>query len=331
MSAPGWSTDPQSRGWPELVGASPATGEFSRWASSSSQPRRARRMRSGWHAYRPSLAAALPRWAMEVTLTIEQPVGGPSDHRSAGPNALLLLRSRSSVAAMMLAITDASAEVERLAGVGRREPRLHLVRSVPEPGLEPIAPLAAHRHLRLASHRGLAAGSRRRSSAGLATTWEAGAGAVVTCHGPAGSSAQAVISLHGRGDPRSLRPSAGGALVVRAWRLERTARRHAGLNLPVPGHPQPGTAGHPGATWALASGLILASSEANGLGRAGGRLAAAIRTGRWDATVLTGTAALEVARAGDPRQPAPHTAARWVTDDEVASTLVACLAAGMST
>ncbi len=328
MSAPGWSSDPRSRGWPGLAGPLPAGGEqqLDRWALSSSQLGRARGARSGWHAYRPSAAPALPPWAVEVTLTIERPVStSPEpDQQGAAPKALLLLRSTGAVEALMLAVTGAMAEVEHVAGVHGREPGLRLVRSRPESGLEPLTPPIALCHLRQASHRGLAVRTRRRSSASPAASWEAGAGAVATCRGPAGLSAQAVVSLHGQGDPRSLRPPAGGAMVVRAWRLDRTGRGgRAG---------RAGRAGvvrRPGATWALASGVVLASSRTGGLGRAAGRLAASIRAEGWDATVLTGPAALGVARAGDPHQPAPRLAARRVTDDEVTAMLVTCLAAGM--
>ncbi len=328
MSARGWSTDPQSRSWPGLVDSLPAGGELhlGRLARSSSHPRRAR---SGWHAYRPSLAVALPPWAVEVTLTIEHPAGTSSNHQSAGPQALMLLRSANAVESIMLTITDAMAEIERIAGVRRAEPDLHLVRSIPEPNLEPLAPSTVLRHLRRASQRGLAARSRRRSSASVAATWESRAGAVVTCWGPAGLSAQAVISLHGLGNARWLRLPPGGAIVMRAWRPERTGR--ADLIPQALAVAQPGTVRHQSATWALASGLVLASSSASGLGRMAGRLAVSIRAGGWDATVLTGPAALDVVRAGDPRQPVPRIAARWITDDELAAMLAACLAAGMPT
>jgi hypothetical protein len=250
-----------------------------------------------------------------MTLTIERSLGISPGHQTAPPEAVLFLRSMGAAQAMMLAVMGAMAEVEQVAGVGRREPGLHLVRSRPEPGLEPIAPPIALRHLRRASHRGLAARPRRRSSAAPAT-WEAGAGAVATCRGPSGLSAQAVVSLHGREDPRSLLVPAGGAMVVRAWRLDRTGR--AGRAEAV---------GRLGAAWALAGGVVLASSHVDGLGRAAGRLAASMRTGGWDAGVLTGPAALQVARAGDPGQPAPRLAARRVTDDELTAMLATCLAA----
>jgi hypothetical protein len=81
----------------------------------------------------------------------------------------------------------------------------------------------------------------------------------------------------------------------------------------------------------LASGLVIASSNASGLGRTAGRLSASIRAEGWDTSVPTGPAALEVVRAGDPRQKVPRTAARWVTDDEITAMLATCVAVGMTT
>jgi hypothetical protein len=323
MSAREWSSRPQSGNWAGFADSLPAAEQLARSAHPGSRLRRGRRPRAGWHAYRPSIAVDLPAWTVEVTLTIEHPVG-PSEHRSAEPQALLLLRSTSAVESIALGIADAVAELESLAGVRQREPRLHLVRSRPEPGLAPLTRLTTLGHLRRASCRGLAP-SRRRAAARLDTTWDAGGGAVLTCHGPAGLSAQSVIWLHGRGDPRWLQLPAGGGMVVRAWRLERPA--DSGVGRLALTHPRPGTGGWPGVTWALASGLVLASSRAGGLGRASGRLAAAIRTGGWDASVLTGPAALQLARAGDPCQPVPRLAACWATTDEVEAMLDLCLAA----
>jgi hypothetical protein len=90
-----------------------------------------------------------------------------------------------------------------------------------------------------------------------------------------------------------------------------------------------GPARNPRARWALTSGLILASANAAGLGREAGRAAKSIRAAGWDASVLTGPVALEVARAGDPCQPVPRLAARWVTDDELIGMLTACLTAAV--
>lgn len=346
MSAPGWSTEPQSGHFKGLGGSLPdSSGGLSsgRWAHPSLQPLRARRARPGWHAYRPAAETALPPWAVEVTLTVEHPTAPPSGHQSQGPQALVLLRSASIGEAVTLAITDALVEVEQIAGFRRPEPDLHLVRSLPEPDLEPLAATVALRHLRRASQRGLGAWSWRRSFASLTATWEAGAGALVTCQGPAGLSAQAVISLYGRGDPRALRPPPGGAIVLRAWRpghARRPGHRwRAGdagpIADPIAGPIRHTTAlmdaapaRYSRATWALATGLVLASANPMGLGRAAGRLAASVRAGGWDATVLTGPAALELARAGDPRQPVPRLAACWVAGDEIAATVAACLGWG---
>ena len=339
MSAPEWSTEPSSRrlkgpGWsvPDSSGQ-PHSG---RWPHPNSQPRQARRARPGWHAYRPGAETALPPWTMEVTLTVEQPAAPPSGHQNPRPQALVLLRSASIGEAVTLAIADAMVEVERIAGFRRPEPDLHLVRSLPEPDLEPLAPTVAIRHLQRASQRGLGARPWRRSYANLTATWEAGAGALVTCQGPAGLSAQAVISLHGRGDPGALRPPPGGAIVLRAWRPGRARRpgrerqaRNAGPIRHVTALMDAVPAMYPrAATWALATGLVLASPSPMGLGRAAGRLAASIRAGGWDTTVLTGPAALEVARGGDPRQPVPRLAARRVAGDEVTAMLAACLGWG---
>jgi hypothetical protein len=306
MSAPGRSLDPPSRHWPVAGDSLPASNAElplgARTGSRSHLPR-TRRTRPGWHAYRPAAGLVLPPWVVEATLTIEHPLDRSSNQQSARPEGLLLLRSAGAIETMMLAITDVMAELEEIAGVGRREPDLHLARSSPESGLEPLAPPPVLRHLRRASQRGLAPRLLRRSSASLPVTWEAGAGAVQTCNGPAGLSAQAVVALHGRGDPRSLEPPAGGALLVRAWRPGHTGPN--GRTAPASASATAGTARDPRATWALTGGLILASTNASGLGRAARRLSASIRAGGWDATVLTGLAALEVARAGDPRQPAP--------------------------
>jgi hypothetical protein len=349
MSAPGWSTEPQSRHWPGLGSPPDSSGEpdLGRWVHLGSGRLRARRARPGWHAYRPAPTMAVPSWAAEMTLTIERPLGPSSGRQSAEPRALLLLRSASAVGTVMLAVADAMKGVERLAGIGGRELKLHLLPSRPEPDLEPLVPAIAFRHLRWASQRGIAPRPRRRSSAGLAPTWEAGAGAVVTCRGPAGLSAQAVVSLHGSGDPRLLRPPPGGAMVLRAWRPGRAKDPwrpgpgpgfgRTGLLWGTPRPPalpgaalaRPGRARNPRARWALTSGLILASANAAGLGREAGRAAKSIRAAGWDASVLTGPVALEVAHAGDPCQPVPRLAARWVTDDELIGMLTACLTAAV--
>jgi hypothetical protein len=121
---------------------------------------------------------------------------------------------------------------------------------------------------------------------------------VLTCDGPGGRSAQAVITLRGVGDGHAIAPPSGGALVLRAWRARRG--------------------------WGLACGLVLGSAEAMGLGREAGRRAADARAAGWLAAVATGQAALALARAGDPRQPAPLAAGGFASGEEVAA-LVAIL------
>src|SRR6266498_1780574 len=258
MSDPGRWADPRSRHWPMVADSLPDSGgelSLDRWADSRSQSRRTRRAGPGWHAYRPAVALVLPPWAVEATLTIEHPVVDQrSSQQTTRPQALLLLRSASVAGVMAVAVTDAIAQVEEIAGVGRREPDLHLARSIPEPGLQPLAAPAVLSHLRWASQRGLAARPRRRSSTGPGPTWEAGPGAVLTCRGPAGISTQAVVSLHGRGDLGALRPPVGGALLVRAWRPGRVGRR--GLTPRASAGAPDGLARHPGVTWALVSALI---------------------------------------------------------------------------
>src|SRR6266536_6643845 len=116
-------------------------------------------------------------------------------------------------------------------------PSLHLVPSHPESRLDPLPPRAVLPHLRRANERGRPVRHRRgRAFEAVAGSWEAGAGAVLTCLGPAGLSAQAVVALGGHGEPRALRPPPGGAVVLRAWRLRR------------PGGPV-GRAGEPAAEW----------------------------------------------------------------------------------
>jgi hypothetical protein len=70
---------------------------------------------------------------------------------------------------------------------------------------------------------------------------------------------------------------------------------------------------------------VLASHSARELGRAARRYAAEAESGGWTATVLTGPRALSVAIAGDPRNPAPTTAARIVRVETVVGALSACV------
>ena len=236
------------------------------------------RQTTGWHAYRPRAGAELPTWPVEVALAIEYPAEPTSDAAAGGrAQALLLLRSPSRVPSPLRALAAAAREVEAAAGV-QVPVELPLAVGPALPGLVPIAPTAMLAHLAAASARGLAPPARRRQpAAGEAGTWRSSAGSVLTCDGPGGRSAQAVITLRGVGDGHAIAPPSGGALVLRAWRARRG--------------------------WGLACGLVLGSAEAMGLGREAGRRAADARAAGWLAAVATGQAALALARAGDPRQP----------------------------
>ena len=277
--------------------------------------RSARRPRAGWHAYRPRRDAALPSWAVELALTIERPPPSSPGDEAAAPQALLLVHAAGPVRALAVALGSAVREVDSIAGVEPPLPSLHLVPSHPESGLDPLPPRAVLPHLRRANERGRPVRHRRgRAFEAVAGSWEAGAGAVLTCLGPAGLSAQAVVALGGHGEPRALRPPPGGAVVLRAWRLRR------------PGGPV-GRAGEPAAEWALACGVVLGSPTGNGLGRIARRYAVRACEAGWDATVLTGTVALEVAKAGDPRHRPPISAAQGAPGDAVTALLTACLGA----
>jgi hypothetical protein len=290
---------------------------------SGRQARRARRpssarQRSGWHAYRPHERLEVPDGAVELAITVESSF--PRGRDWAAPSALLLTRSTSRWRLLAESVSAATAEVNSLAGVAPPVPALRLVQSLPRPGLEPVRPLdVVVAHLRRAAERGHPSGLARRRASELVGTshWEPGPGAVLTCHGPAGTSAQAVVALAGRGDPQAAQPPLGGAAVLRAWRFKR-ARAPAGPHRESP----------PG--WALAFGIVLASPSGRGLGRAARRYAADAEGAGWTATVLTGTRALSVAMAGDPRNPAPRTAALQVSIETVTQMLTACLAGAAS-
>lgn len=191
---------------------------------------------------------------------------------------------------------------------GVRSPSLVETRSRPLvgpslPGLVPISAAAAELHLAAAGARGLPAPLRRwrPAAGGEDRSWQVGAGSVLTCDGPDGVSAQAVVALGGAGDPQAITPRPGGALVLRAWRA-----KHA---------------------WGAACGLVLGAPEALGLGREGGRVAARARGAGWDAVVLQGLAALRMAQAGDHRAVAPEAAAGAASGRQVARLFEACLTA----
>jgi hypothetical protein len=214
-------------------------------------------------------------------------------------------------------IAEAIAEVETLAGVrpaapegglvegggGRRGSRL--LTGAALPGLSPVTAAVALAHLRTAGSRGLPAPLRRwRPATGaVELAWRAGAGSVLTCDGPDGRSAQAVVALLGNGNPAAITPPPGGALVLRAWRA--------------------------GQIWGMALGLVLGATVAAGLGRAAGRVAAIARTEGWDASVLRGPAAMRLARAGSPGVPPPQDPGQAASRTQVAERFAACLAAGV--
>lgn len=240
---------------------------------------------------------------------------GPPDPLRVGAQvqAIVLLRAPGA-ASWLVGIAEAAAEVEAAAGVRRVGDADTVVESVmggrprlltgpPLPGLEPIPAAVALAHLAGAGERGLAAPLRRRRPAAGAAhrSWQATAGSVLTCDGPCGASAQAVVALRGTGLAGAITPPRGGALVLRAWRARRT--------------------------WGAACGLVLGADQALGLGRAAARVAVSARVAGWDAAVLQGLPALRLARAGDYRQVAPEEAASGASGAWVAELFEAFLAA----
>ena len=171
------------------------------------------------------------------------------------------------------------------------------------PGLVPVAPAVALAGVAAAGARGLPAPLRRWRPAAGAMVWRPSAGAAVTCEGPSGVSAQAVVAVGGLGNVLAITPPPGGALVLRAWRARRT--------------------------WAVACGLVIGRDSELGIGREAARLAAKARADGWHAAVLNGSNALQLARAGDPGAPAPEAAAHAATAAQVASMFEACLMAGV--
>jgi hypothetical protein len=237
----------------------------------------------------------------------------PPDPRQMGAQvqAMVLLRARGTVS-WLAGIAEVAAEVEAVAGVrplgqvgtvGEADTlvdsvlgaRTRLLTGPPLPGLVPISPAVAQVHLGTAGARGLPAPLRRwRPTTGPARlSWQAGVGSVMTCDGPCGLSAQAVVALRGLGTGDAITPPPGGALVLRAWRTSRT--------------------------WGAACGLVLGAAAALGLGREARRVAASARAAGWDAVVLEGPAALHLARAGDHRQAAPEAAAHAASGPQVAA------------
>ena len=268
------------------------------------------RLRPGWYCYRAIGTVEPPSWATEVALTIERPL----DQDPLGSGPLVLLRAPPP-SRWLECISEALAEVENLAGVGpvagvdtvaggRPGAGSRLLSGPALAGQAPVTPAVAQAGLAVAGARGLPAPLRRWQPAagGTKTSWRSGAGAVVTCDGPCGVSAQAVVALGGLGNAAAITPPPGGALLLRAWRGRRA--------------------------WGLCCGLVIGAASAVGLGREAGRAAAAARAEGWDAVVLSGPTALQLARAGSPAQAAPLDAARAAAGAEVGALLQACLVAG---
>jgi hypothetical protein len=260
------------------------------------------RPRPGWYGYRALAVAELPAWAVEVALAIERPARSELEAGGAQGQAILLLKAPARTGALA-SLSQAAAQIEVVAGV-RPASGTRLLMGCPLPGLTPVAAGTALAHLGAAGMRGLAPPVRRRRP-GVGTTelsWRSSAGSVLTCDGPCGTSAQAVIAVRGRGGVDALTPPAGGALVLRAWRAKRS--------------------------WGLACGLVLGAAAALGLGREAGRVAARARAQGWHASVLTGPAALHLALAGDPHHAAPEAAGHAASGAEVAEMLGTCLSVG---
>jgi hypothetical protein len=272
--------------------------------------------RPGWHAYRPMVGASIPDWAIELALTIERPLDRSLDGLCR-PRALLLARAGGRWRFLGQALGDAVREVDHVAGTSAPIRSVRLAPPHPEAGFEAVAPSEVMAQLALAAERGQPVRSRRRRAhRRRVVVWEPGAGgAVITCRGRAGASLQAVIAVRGHGDPMPLRPPPGGATVLRAWRCP--PRRSPTRNTTVEGD----------ATWALITGVVVASTLGGGLGRTARRHAERAESAGWKATVLSGPAALGLARGGDPRHPLPVAGAVLASHDAVLAMLSDCLAA----
>lgn len=292
--------------------------------------RRSSTPRPGWYGYRVTGGAELPSWVVEVALTIERPASAteamaglwhpvapePGFPPGGAGQALLLLRAPGRMR-WLEGMTEAIAEVETLAGVRPGAPEdwlveggggwrgLRLLAGAALPGLTPVTAAVALAHLCTAGSRGFPAPLRRwRPGAGaVELAWRAGAGSVLTCDGPDGRSAQAVVALRGNGEPAAITPPPGGALVLRAWRTREG--------------------------WGMVFGVVLGAAVAAGLGRAAGRVATIARTGGWSASALVGPVAMQLARAGNPGLPPPQDPGQAATRTQVAERFAACLAAGV--
>jgi hypothetical protein len=261
-------------------------------------------------AGRPPGGDHLVSWLTQVT---DSETGDPA-WADGQAHALLLLRARGRPS-WLDPIAEAAAEVEWLAGVGpapagvepvpdaRGSRRLRLLTGPALPGLVPVEPMIAWSHLEAAGSRGLPAPLRRRwpAAGGPAPSWRATAGSVLTCDGPDGRSAQAVVALHGLGDVSAIAPPPGGALVLRAWKARRS--------------------------WGVACGLVIGAASALGLGREAGRASARARAEGWNASLLGGPLAMQLALAGRPDLPPPEAAAQAAPDAQVVAMVGVCLAA----
>lgn len=297
------------------------------------------------------VGAPMPVWVVELALSIERPLDRSLDGFSE-PRALLLARAAAGWPQLLAdGLGDAVREVDRIAGTTPPLPSLRLVQPQMATGFEAVARSDVMAHLRLANARGRTAGGRRsRTERERVACWEPGAGAVLSCRSRVGISAQAVVAVHadrdpssppvrepgdpaslpvhGDGDPASLRPPPGGALVLRAWRRPRKHRpaapdggRQDDDRRPVAPRDQAE------AEWALTAGVVVASATSHGLGRIARRYAQQVEVTGWNVNVPTGSAALMLARAGDPRYPPPTSLARRVSSDTVIAMLTSCLAA----
>ncbi len=238
---------------------------------------------------------------MEVALAIERPA---ADAGAQHPQAMLLCRAPAARAAWVDAVAGVARELEVLAGVRPRE-QLQVRPPLALPGLDPVPPVGVMRQLEVASRRGLDTPWHHAPvDARARELWQAGPGAVLSCWDGTDWSAQAVVALHGRGDPRLLAPRPGGAVLVRAWRV--------------------------GRVWGVVCAVVLGATGALGLGREASRLAAAAGEACWQASVPRGGDAVAVARAGDPRRPIPLGAARRASEDELRALFASCLAVGLA-
>jgi hypothetical protein len=330
--APELRTHRHAKRLPPVVAAEPGADQSRRGRARVGWD--APRPRPGWYAYRIAGPAELPSWAAEVALTIERPPDPDPDRsasRTSSPSrpadpewaedqvqAMVLLRAPGRMR-WLSGATEAVAGIERAAGL-RAAGRIDEVADVPGmgarlllgarllqgpglPGLVPVVPAVALAGMRAAGARGLPAPLRRWRPAAGPMAWRASAGAVVTCEGPYGVSAQAVVALRGLGNVLAIAPPPGGALVLRAWRTRRT--------------------------WGMACGLVVGRDSELGLGRAAGRVAARARADGWQAAVLNGPTALRLARAGDPGAAAPEAAAHAASASQVTALFEACLMAGV--